>query len=432
MSQEILKNSRPIEQTVILHHKRNLRKTMLYNSKQDFEKEQEQMVPKNKLIDKSIKKNNKDENIIFTGKRSLKFDNFLIKKDEQNEKQNNNNSKTINPFKDVLISKNEEKGDDKKQINNNPNIRNPFKINNERQEIFNNPFKIPEKDKINKSNPFIKLFDRNNNNINNNGLENKTTINPFKNIGNNSDQNNPFLIKDNNKNEFNPFKNINNNNDNKLLTNPFITNNHNTNNGKTNNPFINSSSNPFTFNAFNIKNNSPLKEAQKEQSDNEGDNDNNVEEEIQIEKDENKLKNLKEVQYTQTDKFFETEIENLQFLERENGKNKYVTKGNGIFSLQEEIDENGKKVGIFILRESSTKNIKLQGIILDSTTVEKSKLKNGLEFIFIKNILVKYAKYNADKLTEETKITFLRIRININEIDNFYNKFVEFFNLIKN
>ncbi len=58
-------------------------------------------------------------------------------------------------------------------------------------------------------------------------------------------------------------------------------------------------------------------------------------------------------------------------------------------------------------------------------------MKNGLEFIFIKNILVKYSKYDPDKITEETKITYLRIRINKNEIDNFYNKTNEFFNLIK-
>ena len=121
----------------------------------------------------------------------------------------------------------------------------------------------------------------------------------------------------------------------------------------------------------------------------------------------------------------------MQFLEREQGKNKYISKGSGIFSFQEEKDEKGKKIGIFTLRESATKNIKLQGIIIDSTCVEKSKLKNGLEFIFIKNILVKYSKYETEKMSEETKITFLRIRVKKEEIDNFYNKTNEFFNLIK-
>ena len=121
----------------------------------------------------------------------------------------------------------------------------------------------------------------------------------------------------------------------------------------------------------------------------------------------------------------------MQYLEHYKDKNKYISIGGGIFDYQEEKDENGKNVGIFILRESSTKKIKLQGIIIDSTSVEKAKLKNGLEFIFIKNILVKYSKYDPDKITEETKITYLRIRINKNEIDNFYNKTNEFFNLIK-
>ena len=65
------------------------------------------------------------------------------------------------------------------------------------------------------------------------------------------------------------------------------------------------------------------------------------------------------------------------------------------------------------------------------TSVEKSKLKNGLEFIFIKNILVKYSKYDKDNISEETKISFLRIRVKENDVDNFYNKTNEFFNLVK-
>ena len=209
-----------------------------------------------------------------------------------------------------------------------------------------------------------------------------------------------------------------------IPTNPFISDNEQANK---NNPFMtNGLSNPFKFNANNLKNDSSIKENSEEDEDNK-----DLEEEVKIEKDEDKLKNLKEVQYSKTDKFYEIEIENLQYLEHDKDKNKYISIGGGIFDYQEEKDENGKNVGIFILRESSTKKIKLQGILIDSTIVEKAKLKNGLEFIFIKNILVKYSKYDPDKITEETKITYLRIRINKNEIDNFYNKTNEFFNLIK-
>ena len=209
-----------------------------------------------------------------------------------------------------------------------------------------------------------------------------------------------------------------------IPTNPFISDNEQANK---NNPFMtNGLSNPFKFNANNLKNDSSIKENSEEDEDNK-----DLEEEVKIEKDEDKLKNLKEVQYSKTDKFYEIEIENLQYLEHGKDKNKYISIGGGIFDYQEEKDENGKNVGIFILRESSTKKIKLQGIIIDSTSVEKAKLKNGLEFIFIKNILVKYSKYDPDKITEETKITYLRIRINKNEIDNFYNKTNEFFNLFK-
>ena len=388
----------PFEQKLVLHHKRNKRKTMIYDSKQDFDKEQRQEEQKSNLIENSINiinKDNKNRNVIFTGKRYLKFDNLLIKKgdlhdeeekrkmneNKKNEKQGDNKAKTINPFKNVFTNfKNEENKDEKNNINVNSWKENPFKIDNKKHEIFNNPFKIPEKNE------------------------------------NNSYSQNPFLINNTVKNE-NPFKitNISKNND---FENVNEKKNENTNDSLTKNPFIDS--NLFTFSAFNLNknNNSTLNEAKKEQSDDEDDK--NIEEEVKIEKDENKLQDFKEVEYSQSNKFYETEIANLQFLERENGNNKYIAKGSGLFSLQQEKDENGKNIGIFVLREISTKNIKLQGIILDSTTVEKSKLKNGLEFIFVKNILVKYSKYNADKLTEETKMTFLRIRINMNEIVNNY------------
>ena len=415
-------NNGPIEQVLILHHKRNLRKSMKHQTKLELEKEQKQNEKENNENSKRYE--------IINGKKVWKFKNILLKKGEyfnNEEKQNEQNNKNdkecdkglkgYNPFincisKKILEIKRE--NDEKNEINNaNNKIENPFKMINE---TFN-PFKVLDNSKINKTNPFMNIIqDNNNNSINSNN--NNKNFNPFRNIEKTSSHCNPFLNN-----------NINNNLN--KSTNPFLNAVDNTNKEISSNPFLNNEvSNIFTFDTNNLKNNPSLEEDQKEPSDDEDDK--KIEEEIKIEKDENKLKNLKEVQYQQSDKFYETEIENLQFLMNEDGKNKYISKGNGIFCFQQEKNEQGKNVGIFTLREKSTKNIKLQGIVIDNTTVEKSKLKNGLEFIFIKNIIVKYTKYDKDNLIDETKISFLRIRILKDEIDNFYNKTNEFFNLVKN
>ena len=437
----------PIEQKLIIHHKKNVRKSLMYNSKEDFDrmnnhKEENSGSGKNGI-------NGNDRKVIKVGNKEYKFDNLLLKKGEypeeiRNQDIINNNgmrSQISNPFNKISnpFSNNNKDDNVKKGFIPDSQMFNPFlKNNNNEKNIFNNP-PLPiltEEEKINKSNPFLNVLK----NFNKNNTNDKKIINPFSNNQNitnpfiNNESNifgkNPFLISnDSNKEKLtNPFINTND----KKNKNPFITDNSsnpfiNINDKKNKNPFItDNSSNPFISNTNNLKNDSNSNEIPEDDED-----DKNIEEEVKIEKDEDKLKNLKEVQYSKADKFYETEIQNLQFLEHEQGKNKYVSKGSGIFCFQEEKDEKGKKVGIFTLRESSTKNIKLQGIIIDSTSVEKSKLKNGLEFIFIKNILVKYSKYDPDKVTEETKITFLRIRTNKDEIDNFYNKTNEFFNLIK-
>ena len=415
-----------IQQNLIIHHKKNMRKSMLYNSKEDFDKDNIQKEKTSNLNENPINKDFKQ--IIQPGKKELNMNNLFFKKveyqDEIKSQNNNNDKKVKNPSQNYNYIKIEEDYNEKKDINQKNEFFNPFNVNfknSNENNIFNNPFKLRENpfkknenDKINQINPFINLAK---DNINNN-LNKDTRINPFtkteSNIGN------PFINNGNNKMERNPFLNNNGGNSN----NPFLNNNDN----KNKNPFLNSdSTNIFNFNnSDNIKNDSALNEKSDDEEELK-----KIQEEVKIEKDENKLKNFQDVKNIKSDKFFETEIENLQFLEREQGKNKYISKGSGIFSFQEEKDEKGKKIGIFTLRESATKNIKLQGIIIDSTCVEKSKLKNGLEFIFIKNILVKYSKYETEKMTEETKITFLRIRVKKEEIDNFYNKTNEFFNLIK-
>ena len=447
--QKTSNNAPIVEQNLIIHHKRNLRKSLLHNSKQDFDKEQKQKEPKENLDKKnnSNNENNKNKDIIInSGKKLIKLPlNLLMKKEDlmdekerreyEEKKKNieacNNKGKTFNPFGCVVkdfLKKNQEKS----ETNTNIASLNPFKnINYEPSEIINNPFKLPSQDKINKSNPFMNLAQKNESN-----KDKKSDLNPFKNIQNNSNNYNPFilsnngnkiqnntLIGDNNTKINNPFI-INND---KTNSNPFLNKNE-TNNGQQNNPFLmKDSSNVFTFDSNNLK-----QEPNKNQDNNkEEENPEYFNEDVKIEKDEEKHKNLKEVQYKTNQKFFETKIENLQFLEQENGKSKYTTKGNGLFSFELDKNEQGKNIGLFTFREISTKNVKLSGMIIDSTTVEKSKLRVGLEFIFIKNILVKYTKYNSNGLSEQTKVTFLRIRVKNEELDNFYNKTNEFFNLVK-
>ena len=429
-------SSGSVVQKLIIHHKKNLRKSMFFNSKEDFDKNFSQKEKSSNMVDRDINKDNK--NNIITRNKELIFGNILMKKQDFPENYRSQNKKNDKENKDSsqnsIYIKIEDDSNEKNEINR--KISNPFNINiknSNENNIFNNPFKpnenpfkINDKDKINQSNPFINISK---DNINSN-LNKDTRINPFTKTESNT--NNPFITSENIKLERNPFINNNGGNSNNPFhnsngnqnNNPFLNNNANQNN----NPFVtNDSKNIFTSNSDNIKKDSSVKE----QSDDEEEL-KKLQEEVKIEKDENKLKNFKDVKYAKSDKFFETEIENLQLLECEQGKSKYLSKGCGIFSYQEEKDEKGKKTGIFTLRDKATKNILLQGIIIDLTSVEKAKLKNGLEFILIKNILVKYSKYGTDKITEETKITFLRIRVKKEEIDNFYNKTNEFFNLIKN
>ena len=71
-----------IEQNLIIHHKRNLRKSLAHKPKQYFDNEQKQKEPKENL-NKNNNEINKNEAIINTGKRLIKFDNnLLIKKED--------------------------------------------------------------------------------------------------------------------------------------------------------------------------------------------------------------------------------------------------------------------------------------------------------------------------------------------------------------
>ena len=400
---------------------------------------------------------------------------------EQNNIQNKN--EPINPFHSSINSFFID-NNDKNQINENSNINNvvenPFlAISNPKIE---NPFKI--------KNPFISSdIDNDNNNIENN--KNTNIINPFTSSNKNAFSSNTSNEKNQNNNQvkntflqddcYNPFKsnskdiNDNNTKNNKVLNpflknpnynnivNPFIKNNTNTmspfisyNNTNNNivNSFISSNNaninnniaNPFTSsnntntiqNPFNTQNNCQILNQYNDnciqntnEKEEELDDNYNVEEEIKIEKNEEALKKFKEVKYENNNKFYEIQIENLQYLGKENDKNKYFTIGPGMLSFEEDKDEKGKKRGIFVLRDLSAKNIKIQGIILNSSIVEKVQLKNGIEIIMFKNVFATFPKYNKDNISYETKLTYIRIRVKPENLDKLFKKASEFFELMK-
>ena len=81
-------NNGPIEQVLILHHKRNLRKSMMHQTKLELEKEQKQNEKENNENSKRYE--------IINGKKVWKFKNILLKKGEyfnNEEKQNEQNNK---------------------------------------------------------------------------------------------------------------------------------------------------------------------------------------------------------------------------------------------------------------------------------------------------------------------------------------------------
>ena len=76
-------NSPIVEIKSIIHHKRNLPNIMIYNSKQDFDKDQKQKETKSDLKNINDNQNDKKEDFINTGKRIIKFyDNLLMRRED--------------------------------------------------------------------------------------------------------------------------------------------------------------------------------------------------------------------------------------------------------------------------------------------------------------------------------------------------------------
>ena len=318
----------------------------------------------------------------------------------------NQNSNTLNPF----ISSTNNPFNSLTQNPFNSSTQNPF--NSSTQNPFNSNIKNPFTSSTN--NPFISSAQNPfKSNIQNPFIS--STKNPFK---PSPSSNNPFISRPYN----NPFLQNNNNDNNKDEVNPFLNN---ASNGQ--NPFLNSNNKAFT-NPFKLEVNNNNKENKNEEEE----ENINVEEEIKIEKDENQLKLFKEVKYEKINKFYEVEIQNLQYLkkEKESNKSKYISLGAGMLTFQEE-GNNGKKKGIMVLRDIATKNIKIQGLIIKSSDIEKMSLKSGLEFIMVKNIFATYTKYNKDNITQENQLTYFRIKVEKSELETLFSKGKEFFELMK-
>ena len=330
-----------------------------------------------------------------------------------------NDNKILNPFKANNVNTNNPFTNANFNNNNNDNSINA-QVKDQISNNNNNPFKVNlNKDLNSNTNKNI------NNNINNNNGANNL-YNPFLNnpFNNEKERENNNSLSDDNKNIVNPFLSIANNSN--MNVNPFLSTNKNSAN--TNNPFF---SNPFVsisnINSNQLPNNNNMKNEEKKEEEEDIEN---VEEEVKIEKDENKLKKFKEIKYEKENKFFEIIIENLQYFDKNNEKSKYVSVGPGMLSLQQE-NKDGKKSGIFVLRDLSTKIIKIQGVIINSSTVEKAKMKNGLEYILVKNVLANFIKYTNLEDVRETILTYLRIKVNRDNLETLLDKINEFFSSIK-
>ena len=380
----LLKLGEPIKQDIIIHHKSNIRKTMSFNPP---------------AINLTSDGNGKVQNKNLSEGDNQKTSHLIC---------DNKQKDIINPFINInnsSFTKSEKKNDVQNpfstcSISSNNNINNPFIMtstsNNNNNN--NNPFSVPS---TSNNNPFVNssLLDNNNNKSINifSDTSDKNKINPFINISNNNNN----IFKNPSTSQNNPFININETNESsKHIVNPFININNN------NNPFFNYNQNQI------VQNNNDQNE--------EGVDENyNAEEEVKIEKDENKIKNLKEINYKNDIKLYSIQVENMQYLEIVDKKPKYVSLGNGILSIQNSKGKEGNNICMIVLRDENTKNIKIQAILSKNSTMEKVQLKNGKEIIVIKNIIATYSKYNSDSILQETKLTHLRIRTDPNKINEF-------------
>ena len=196
------------------------------------------------------------------------------------------------------------------------------------------------------------------------------------------------------------------------ITNPF------TGIGLKNN-FSSIEKNPFSENNNNKNNNNNQEEI------NDEDSCVNVEEEVKIEKDDSKLQRFKKIEVENDQKFYETPVQNCQYLDIVDGKAKFISLGESLFSLQQYKNEKGI-FGQIVAREPHTKIIKLQGIFNENSKIEKVQLSAGLTIIVYKDILTTFSKDGTNRITKKSNI---RVKVsnekNLEELFEASNQFMD-------
>ncbi len=138
-----------------------------------------------------------------------------------------------------------------------------------------------------------------------------------------------------------------------------------------------------------------------------------LQKEIELEADQEKVSKFEEIHINKDQKFFEINVENCQYYD--NQEQKYKSLGRGMFSLQK---EENKNIGQIVIRDNQTKNIKMQGVLIQQSQVEKISFKN-LEIVVIKSV---YGTIQG-KLSSLTNV---RIKVDSYSVEKVYKKCLEF------
>ena len=372
---------------------------------------------KERIKAKTEKKENKQKTIeqksnitLFPESNKKDSKNIIEIKEESNETEKNNTNNNIfatkpkeNPFSTLVEKDNKDKNNDEKKLslfgNINNNNKDDKKETNPPISLFGNT--INNKDDKKETNPPISLFG---NTINN--KDDKKEINPpislFGNTNDNKDSKNNSIFGNtnttslfsgnNNKSLFSGNNNIslfsgnNNNNTNSLFsgnttTSLFFGNNDNkplfsnTNNKTDNNSIPLFSNNNINSNPFSqikgelfLKTITNNKNDDNKQNNNEslfGDNLNNEDnDEEEDERDKPKTKYvsepLKAQDYSNYSKLYNTHLNNL-FLFNKTEK-KFISKGNGFFSIEKTKDENKQHQAVIVFR-NQTGNKLVEGFV---------------------------------------------------------------------
>ena len=359
--------------------------------------------------EKNLKNNNNNNNNnnstlnLFNSTNSILFENNSKEKTNSN---NNNKNSSFSLFNNNN-NKNEEKNETKKEIslfeNNNNNNSSNGLFKNEGNSLFGNN---------NNSNSLFKnnLFE-NVSSKNDSIFSPKTTNSLFNNSNNQSLFNNS---KNEEKNSKNLFSNFEKNNDKNLFgNNLFSNNNNNNNNGK----LFNHSNNLFNFN--NVENNSNFLS---NKNNNENKEENSESDEFFNE--ENKQKENKTIIELKKEdenyiRKYSKNIDDIFVFSNE--KKKYISRGNGIISIEFSKEKSKQKIAILIFRNQT-------GKILIESCFNKSFNNFKVYMKGLKNI----AEFSVIEIKENNGKNFCLIRIpfsnqeDLKEFNSIYDEAIKF------